>query len=276
MKNLMTKLVIAFAILTFGSISVSAQDGDTSSTHNSEAAEGLDLHAVAEVFKGSENLENFEHSLNNPETGINNLDLNHNDQVDFIRVVEHVADNTHLVVLQVPLGEDEFQDVATIAVEQEGGEKYNLQVQGDEALYGPSYYIVPSTADLGTWNVVRGLFRPSYRPYLSPFGFRTLPRWWGVRRPVALNDYRTRTVAFVGRRNFVASRTVRVRTVNKINYHPRASAMVTRRTNVTRTTTTTTATPRAVIQTRTETNTRPAAQTTTTRTQTRVIRPRKH
>jgi hypothetical protein len=276
MKNLVTKFIIAFAFLTLGFVSVSAQDGATVSTHNSEAAEGLDLHAVAEVFKGSENLENFEHSLNNPETGINNLDLNHNDQVDFIRVEEQVADNTHLVVLQVPLGEDEFQDVATIAVEQVGGEKYNLQIQGDEVLYGPSYYIVPSTADPGAWGVVRGLFRPNYRPYLSPFGFRALPRWWGVRRPVALNVYRTRTVAFAGRGNFTASRTFRVRTVNKINYHPRASTIVTRRANATRTTSTTTATPRAVIQTRTETNVRPATQTTTTRTQTRVIRGRRN
>jgi hypothetical protein len=276
MKNLMAKFVITLATMTLGLVSVPAQDGALVSTHNSEAAEHLNLHAVAEVFKDSEHLENFEHSLNNPETGINNLDLNDDDQVDFIRVVEHVADNTHLVVLQVPLGEDEFQDVATIAVEQEGMKKYNLQIQGDEGLYGPNYYVIASPADLGTWAVVRGLFRPNRQPYRSPFGFRTLPRWWGVRHPVALNIYRTRTVAFVGRRNFVATKTVRVRTVGKVNYRPRTSTLVIRKTNVSRPMTTI-AKPGTVIHSRTDVKTRPnsVTQTTTTRTNTRAGKPKR-
>jgi hypothetical protein len=277
MKNLTATIVSAFAILALSGISITAQDSAATSTHNREAAKGLDLHAVAEVFKGSDNLENFEHALNNPETGINNLDLNHNDQVDFVRVEEHVADNTHLVVLQVPLGEDDFQDVATIAVEREGGEIYNLQIQGDESLYGPNYYIVPSSAEAGAWGVVRRLFRPDNRPYVSPFNFRTLPRWWaGGRRPVALAIYRTRTVAFAGRRNFVATNTVRVRTVNRVNYHPRTSTIVIRKTDTTRTVRAA-ETPRAVIQTRTETTTRikPATQTNTTRTNSRVVVPRR-
>lgn len=238
MKTLTTRFLVTLLTLTLTlgcvAVDVFAQDG----AHDSEAAEGLDLHAVAELFKDSESLESFEHALNDSEKGINNLDLNENDQVDFIRVTEQVADHTHLIVLQVPLGEDEFQDVATIAVEQEGAEKYNLQVQGDPGIYGPDYYIVPASANFATWGIVRGLYRPNYHPYLSPFGFRTLPRWWGVRRPLALDLYRARTGVFAGRRNFVASRTFTVRTLNKVNYHPRASALATRRTRITRTTTT--------------------------------------
>jgi hypothetical protein len=271
MKSLITKVVVTFAILALGLTSVMAQHNDTATAPHSEAAAGLDLYAVAELFKSSETLEGFEQSLNHSETGINNLDLDQNGEVDFIRVTEKTAGDTHLIILQTAVSESEFQDVATIAVERQSGEKYNLHIQGDATLYGADYYVVPADNNFGAWNVVRGIFRPNYRAYVSPYGYRSLPRWWGVRHPVALNVYRARTVAFAGRRNFIASKTVTVRTVNKVNYHPRAATVVNKKT------TTTTATPRTAIQTRTETTTRtrPATQTPTTRTQTKVVK-KKH
>jgi len=67
----------------------------------------------------------------------------------------------------------------------------------DSVLYGPSYYGVPATNNFSAWNVVRWIFRPNYRAYVSPDDYRALPLWWGVRHPVALTVYRTRTVAFV-------------------------------------------------------------------------------
>ena len=276
MKSLMTKFVIALASLTLGLVSVPAQDGVITVTPNSEAAAGLDLYAVAELLKNSETLEKFEQSLNDPQTGLNNLDLDQNGQVDFIRVTEKVADNTHLIILQTPITESEFQDVATIAVDRESGEKYHLHIQGDTVLYGANYYVVPANNNFSGWNVVRWIFRPNYRAYVSPYSYTVLPRWWRVRRPIDLSLYRVRAGAFVGRRNFVASRTTTVRTLNKLNYHPRSATLVVRKTNVTRTTTT--AAPRGVVQTRivTTTTARPATQTRTTTTQTRVIKPRRH
>lgn len=273
MKSLKTKLGITLATVSLGLVSVLAQDGTTVAPAHSEAASGLDLYAVAELFKTSETLEKFEESLNHSETGINNLDLDQNGEVDFIRVTETTAGDTHLIVLQTPLTENEFQDVATIAVDRESGEQYNLHIQGDATLYGADFYVVPADNNFSAWNVVRWIFRPNYRAYVSPYGYRSLPRWWGVRHPVALSVYRTRTVAFAGRRNFVASKMLTVRTVNKINYHPRASTVVTRTTNVTRTTTTTK--PGTAVQTRTVTTTKagPATQTTTTKTRTRTRKP---
>jgi hypothetical protein len=270
MKNSATKFVMALVILSLAALSVLAQDSSAATTVDSEAAGGLDLHAVAELFKDAENLEKFEHALNDSETGVNNLDLNKDDHVDFIRVTEKVADDTHLIVLQALLGEDEFQDVATIAVEREPGEKYNLQVQGDTVIYGANYYVVPANNNFSAWNIVRGLFRPNYHPYVSTFSYRVLPSWWVARRPVLLSAYRTRTGLFVGRRNnFVKSGTLTVRTLNRVNYRPRTSTLVVRRPNATRTTTTTVVKPRTVVQTRTETTVRPRGVTQTTTTNTR-------
>jgi hypothetical protein len=291
MKSLTIRFVIALAASAFGMAVVApaqnvattppAAETNAATPDSETAAAGLDLHAVAELFKNSENLEKFEQALNDPQTGINNLDLDKNGEVDFIRVTEQVKDSTHLIILQTPLGENDFQDVATIAVEQESAGKINLQLQGDTALYGANYYVVPASNNFSAWNVMRWLFAPRYVAYVSPYSYRVLPRWWTVRRPVALNFYRNRTVAFVGRRNFVSSRVVTVRTLNKINYHPRAAAIVMRRPNAVRTPTVVMPAPhpRATVQTRTETTTRtgPSGQTTTTtHTQTRVVRGRRH
>lgn len=266
MKNLTSKFVITFALLTLGLVGVRAQE--TVSAADSEAAAGLDLYAVAELFKDSATLEKFEQALNDPKTGVNNLDLNNNGEIDFIRVTEQTKDDTHLIILQTPLGGNEFQDVATIAVEREN-ERYNLQVQGDENLYGANYYVVPANSDFSAWNVVRWIFQPRYRVYVSPFGYGNYPPYWAIRRPVELNVYRTRSATFVGRRNFTASRIVVVRSVNKINYRPRASVLVTRRTTVIRAP----AARTAVVRVSPAAPARPAKVVVQTKTVTTVVRP---
>ncbi|MFQ6113843.1 MAG: hypothetical protein ACE5NG_07100, partial [bacterium] len=172
----------------------SAQEDVTIVAAASEAAEGLDLKAVSELFKDSENLEEFEKALNDPEAGINNLDLDQNGEVDFIRVVEEVADDTHVIILQVLLAENEFQDVATIEVEKTDNHSYNMQVHGNEVIYGVDYYVVPTYVHIHTWPIITWIYRPVHRPYRSVFHFGFYPRWWKPYRPVAINVYRARTV----------------------------------------------------------------------------------
>jgi hypothetical protein len=147
MKNSKITFVafIMLAVLFAGIGKAFAKNDDDESP-----ASGLDLNAVAEAFKESDNLEHFEKTLNAPETGINNLDLDENGEIDYIRVEEEVLDDTHLIVLQTQFAEDDVQDVATIAVEKEDAENYNMQFQGDSAVYGENYYIVPATATIGT------------------------------------------------------------------------------------------------------------------------------
>jgi hypothetical protein len=218
---------------------VSAQENVTIVAPTSEAAEGLDLKAVSELFKDSENLEEFEKALNDPKVGVNNLDLDENGEVDFIRVVEEVADDTHLIILQVPLAKNEFQDVATIEVEKTGDDGYNMQVHGNEVIYGVDYYVAPSYVHIRTWPIITWIYRPIYRPYRSAFYFGYYPRWWRPHRPVAINVYRTRTVKLTRRTNFTVTKTSRVKSVTKVNYRPRSSTLVKKKTITTRRKTTT-------------------------------------
>ncbi len=203
-------------------------------TVTSEAAEGLDLIAVGQLFKDSANLEAFEKALNDPEVGINNLDLDDNGEVDFIRVVEEVAEATHLIILQVPLAENEFQDVATIEIEKEGDERYNFQVHGNEVIYGVDYYVATPDIHIHRWPITGFIYRPAYRPYRSVFYFGSYPRWHRPYRPVTINVYRTRTVRYTGRTTFAVTRTTRVKTASKVRYTSRTSTHVKKKTTVTR------------------------------------------
>ncbi len=226
MKKIKTQLGLIILITAIFAIGIVAQETQQTSAFASSAEGiGLDLNAVAEVFKDSKNLEDFEHKLNNEESGINNVDLDENGEIDYLRVVENVEGDTHLVSVQSVLAEDQFQDVAALAVEKDVN-GYNFQVQGTPTLYGANYYVVPRATNLSNWNVINWMYRPNYSPYRSVYGWRTYPRSWRVRRPVPVNTYRTKTVRYVGRKNFTPSQTVRVKTVKRVRYNPRTSTLV--------------------------------------------------
>ena len=93
--------ILTLALLSIVSItSVFAQDRTTVTANNSEISDNLDLRAVASIFGDSKDLADFERRLNNPEVPISNLDLNGDSQVDYLRVIETVEGNAHLIVIQ--------------------------------------------------------------------------------------------------------------------------------------------------------------------------------
>jgi len=105
--------------------------------------DNLDLVAVLNIFKQSNSVEEFEKKLNAADTKVNNLDLNHDGQVDYIRVIESGKGNTHELVLQVPVSKSESQDVAVIELEKKEGNLAHVQIVGDETLYGKNYIVEP-------------------------------------------------------------------------------------------------------------------------------------
>jgi len=226
--------ILAALFCAIGLMSSSAFSQDvTVVAPSAEAADGLDLQAVAELFKDAKDLEEFEKSLNDPEIGVNNLDLDDNGDVDFIRVMEEASDDARVIVLQVPLGENEFQDVATIEVEKNGDEDYNMQIRGNEVIYGADYYIAPVQVHVHPWPIIGWMFRPVYHPFRSAFYFGFYPNWWHPWRAVHVNVYRTRTVRFTTRTTFHVAHTTRVTRVTKVNYHASSSTLVKKQTRVT-------------------------------------------
>jgi hypothetical protein len=160
-----------------------------------ETGEDLDLYAVIELFKEAESIEDFEKALNDPDNGVNNIDLDGDGEVDFIRVVEHAEGNTHVLVLQVAVAEDTYQDLATIEIEKsETSDEVSAQVHGVEEYYGEDYYIEPTTTIYVTTVVFFGpMFRPGYRLYRPPWRWRALPPWWRPWPRVSRSVYRSKT-----------------------------------------------------------------------------------
>ena len=112
--------------------------------------DNLNLFAVMKLFQESETLEGFEKNLNAEEfTHINNLDLNGDNKVDYIRVIDNIDGDVHTIVLQVAINRRENQDVAVFTVQRFPNGQVQIQLIGDEALYGKDYIIEPNYADSG-------------------------------------------------------------------------------------------------------------------------------
>ena len=169
----------------------------------------LDLYGVLDLFKNSDNLEEFEKKLNSEDNEVNNLDLNNDDQIDYIRVIDYQDGNGHAIVLQVPVSETESQDVAVIELDNTANDQAHLQIVGDEDLYGKNYIVEPlddnnsvanSTTtvvvNVWTWRPVRYFYGPHYHAWVSPWRWSYYPGWWRPWRPMGWYAYHPRLVRY--------------------------------------------------------------------------------
>ncbi|HMB62212.1 MAG TPA: hypothetical protein VKN36_04005, partial [Eudoraea sp.] len=182
------KTVYVLSLFTIGLGTLSAQDVTTVNAASVEISKNLDLEAVASLFGDAKDLEEFEYKLNDPEAQISNLDLNEDGQVDYLRVVEIAEEDTHLIALQSVLGEDIYQDVATIEVEKDDQGIPRVQVVGDVYLYGPGYIIVPDYVHRPVMFSV--FWRPFYRPYRSVFYWGYYPGHFHYWKPLPPHAYK--------------------------------------------------------------------------------------
>jgi hypothetical protein len=199
--------ILLFVIVSFFSLPVLSQ------SNNEPVALGLpgdnlNLYAVLEVFQKSPTLEDFEKSLNDKETKINNLDLNNDKLVDYIQVVNFKEGNSHSVVLRVAVNENENQDVAVIEVNKNTDGNIVIQLIGDEYLYGKDYIVEPSNNQVAegtpnpgyienigvvyyanSWPVVSYLYSPGFVMYISPWYWGYYPSYWYPWTPIFYYDY---------------------------------------------------------------------------------------
>ncbi|OXB25129.1 hypothetical protein B0A80_02550 [Flavobacterium tructae] len=182
-----TKLLF-IALLAIGLSSVPVQSQTTVYAKNSDISDNLDLRAVASIFGESANLQDFERRLNDSKYQISNLDLNDDNQVDYLRVIESVENRTHVVIIQAVLDRDVYQDVATIDVERDNYNRVNVQIVGNSYLYGANYIYEP------VYNVAPVIYTSfwvtNYRPYYSSWSWNYYPRYYYAWRPYPIYRYR--------------------------------------------------------------------------------------
>src|SRR5688572_22078464 len=179
--------------------------------------DNLSLAAVLDLFQKSKTIESFEKSLNEEKTGINNLDLNLDQKVDFIKVVTKQKDSSFSFILQVDVSEKEKQDVAVILLDKDKKGKITLQIVGDKELYGDGYIIepgaagtsvtpnpaykgpdpvvvkvqaAPTTIAVESAPIVQYVYSPVYVPYTPPYYYNYYPAYFAAFTVMAVGIYR--------------------------------------------------------------------------------------
>jgi len=182
-----TKIIFLLIVTLIFVNTIHSQKRTTVNETNSEISDNLDLKAVASIFGDSKNMADFEKRLNDPKYKISNLDLNGDQQVDYLRVIESVERNTHLIVIQAILERDIFQDVATIEVEKDRNNSMHIQVVGDVYMYGNNFIYEPVYVHSPL--LFSYFWAPNYRIYYSRWNWRYYPRFYYYWRPFSIYRY---------------------------------------------------------------------------------------
>jgi hypothetical protein len=222
--------------------------------------DNLDLYAVLDLFQKSKTIEDFEKSLNQEKTGINNLDLDLDGKVDFIKVVTKQNGEDFTFVLQDAVSKTETQDVAVILVSKDKNKKVTVQIVGDKSLYGEGYIVEPKTtttpavtanpaysgADPVTVNVpastttvivqsapiVQYVYSPAYVPYVPPYYYGFYPPYFAMFTVMSVGIYRHNCYAYHGGYGYHGNTTVIHNTNNYNNYnHSRNTSNTVNRNN---------------------------------------------
>lgn len=241
-------VLISFAVST---ISAKAQADSTGMP-----GDNFSLQGAVDMFKKASSPEEFEKLINSKDNDVNNLDLNGDGDVDYINVIDKADKNLHAFILQVAVSESENQDIAVIELEKTGDETAVLQIIGDEDIYGEQVIVEASeegdevdddggsgngpSADyfrdsrvivnVYLWPSVRYVYRPAYKPWVSPWRWRHYPGWWKPWRPLSLHVFRPRVLRY--RSNYAIVRTHRVVSAHRL-YTPHRVGSVTVRTRTT-------------------------------------------
>ena len=203
---------VAFSLLTVPTIAQSDQEVEGLGL----PGDNLDLYAVLDLFQKSKTIEDFEKELNLEKTGINNLDLDLDGKVDFIKVVTTQKDDDFTFVLQVAVSEKETQDVAVILVSKDEKKEVTMQIVGDKDLYGKDYIIEPeakspgvtanpgytgddpvtenvpattSTVVVQSAPIVQYVYSPVYVPYYPPYYYGYYPPYFTAFSVMAVGIY---------------------------------------------------------------------------------------
>jgi hypothetical protein len=182
--------------------------------------DNFSLQGALEMFQKAASPEEFEKLLNTESNNVNNLDLNEDGEIDYIRVIDKADGDAHAFVLQVPVSETESQDIAVIELEKTSDSSAIVQILGDEDIYGQQVIVEPNggvddedafltypgdamakgpnagyykntpiIVNVWIWPSVRFVYGPVYRPWASPWRWRHYPGWWRPWRPFAWHAY---------------------------------------------------------------------------------------
>ena len=222
--------------------------------------DNFSLQGALEMFKQSSSIEEFEKLINTENKNVNNLDLNGDGEIDYVKVIDKRDKDAHAFVLQVAVSETENQDIAVIELEKTGDTTAVAQIVGDEEIFGEQTIVEASdegdemdnaTEDKANgpsanytefnrivvnvffWPSVRFVYRPAYVPWVSPWRWRHYPGWFRPWRPLTWHVFHPRRLVY--HRHCAVVRTHRVVVAHRVYTPYRTSSVIVRnRTTVAR------------------------------------------
>ncbi len=198
MKTRRVVRTLMLVLLMAGWTAVNAQE-----SREEVPGDHFSLEGALELFKKSASPEEFEQLLNSPKSEVNNLDLNGDGDIDYIRVIDRNEGNVHAFILQAVISDNESQDIAVIELEKLSDGKAVLQITGDADIYGIETIIEPTEevrvnagtsisrvyVNVWTWPSVQYVYNPYYDGWSSPWNWSYRPIWWNPWRPIAYSYY---------------------------------------------------------------------------------------
>jgi hypothetical protein len=214
----MKKIIITSLLILLVAVGSTALAQNRTEEYLGLPGDNLNLYAVMNLFQESKTLEDFERTLNDENSRINNLDLNGDNLIDYIMVTDHVDGDVHNIVLQVAINQNERQDVAVFTVQRFRDGSVQIQLIGDEALYGRNYIIEPIYDDvsgdtpnpgyterpvysgnynivrttpfeIASWPLIRFIYLPGYISWHSSWNWGYYPSYWQPWRPFYWDYY---------------------------------------------------------------------------------------
>ncbi|MCJ7446717.1 MAG: hypothetical protein MUO72_03400 [Bacteroidales bacterium] len=210
----MKKFIITSILAALVALGTTVMAQDYPDEYLGLPGDNLNLYAVMKLFQESETLEGFERSLNDENSRINNLDLNGDNLIDYIMVQDYVDGDVHTIVLRVELNRNETQDVAVFTVQRFRNGSVQIQLIGDEALYGRNYIVEPiydetqnpgytgrpvnrenitvvrtTYYEVAAWPLIRFIFLPNYVMWHSSWYWGYYPSYWHPWRPYYWHYY---------------------------------------------------------------------------------------
>lgn len=196
MKNYLVLALLAMFVFSCSNkkqnTTVSVQPA--TETVNTLDGENFDLELVGQLATQSASVGEFEKVINDPETGVNNLDLDGNGEVDWITVTEaeSTIPTSRLMSLAVYFSDTDVEEVATIEIDKTNPAGGEVHLVGSERLYGSGAHY-HSSFSMSDAILFHYMFGPRYRPYHSPYYSYRTPAYYSHRRVVPMTAYRTQT-----------------------------------------------------------------------------------
>lgn len=199
MKILKWGLVVLFTLIIFGALIRACSSSSSNKplqnakvTIIDEGAKtaGLDLQALGELIKKSPSPAKLEEALNTSGS-INNLDLDNDGKVDYLKVNEEGDANNKVLKFVDEQKDGTKTEVASVTISKGENNQANMDIDGNQSMYGnnSSYH---SGFSLGEVMLMAYLFSP-HTPYYSPWGYGYYPGYYRSYAPVPVGTYR-RTV----------------------------------------------------------------------------------